>query len=74
MLVSLDEIEEVYLWNSASTVQSLCVDFLLYTEFLTLNRVGIGLATETGAGTAGRAGGPSDVDDFLSRYRRICKS
>ena len=73
-----DEVEpEVYLWNSASTVSLLCVDFLLYTESEILNRVGASLTSEIGVSLLGESAfvvATSDIDDFLLRYRRICES
>jgi hypothetical protein len=68
MLVSSDEIgPETYFWNSTSTLDTLRVDFFLYTESWTLNRVG---ATETtGSGWTGESVVvASDVDDFWLRY------
>lgn len=79
MLVSSDEVEpEIYLWNSASTLNVLRVDFFLYTESWTLNRVGaslLGLATETGLFRTGESVVVAlNVADFWLRYQHICKS
>lgn len=75
MSVSSHEVEpETYFWNSASTLDAVCVGRLLYTESWTLNRVGPSLAAESGAGLTGElVVVDSDVDDFCLRYLRICK-
>ena len=70
-----DEVEpEVYLWNSASTVSLLCVDFLLYTESEILNYMGAGLTSEIGVSLLGESAfvvATSDVDDFSLRLQTL---
>jgi hypothetical protein len=70
MFVSSDEIEpEIYFWNSTSTLNALRVDFFLYTEFWTLNRVGASSTAGTGSSRTGESVIVAlDVDDFWLRY------
>jgi hypothetical protein len=70
MFVSSDEIEpEIYFWNSTSTLNALRVDFFLYTESWTLNRVGASSTAGTGSSRTGESVIVAlDVDDFWLRY------